>query len=87
MGTGLVGKQTKEEEKMKLRADIPRQITRPCCPGKDHGDVELQLAVTATIRGEDVVPLCGYRRDNDDWYYGPYYSVDELIEALDGVRR
>src|ERR1044072_4497020 len=52
--------------------DIPQKIVRPCCHKKSCGMVDLELAATAKLEGSIVVPMVGYKRDNSDWYFGPY---------------
>jgi hypothetical protein len=66
-----------------IPGDLPITMVRPCCPGKSCGMVDIELAVTAKLDGAIVVPLVGYRRDNDDWYFGPYEDLNELRRTVE----
>jgi len=67
---------------MIIPQDIPREIKRVCCPGKNDSEITLKLSGTGVLRGNAVFPAVGYRRDNGDWYFGPFENVDMLYLAV-----
>ena len=61
--------------------ELPKQILRKCCPYKSCGNTDLYLA--AEYDRHTGTRIYGFRRgSNDDWYFGPYTVLADLIEAM-----
>ena len=64
-------------------ADFPEFLDRKCCPGMSCGNTHLQRAF-----GHDWDTghrVYGYKRDNDDWHFGPYGTLEELVARVNNA--
>ena len=71
--------------------DLPVRIQRQCCGWwKDCGVRPLYKTFRWRSDRYEQTPVreVGYRREsNDDWYFGPYDTVEKLVDAMNNWER
>ncbi len=63
---------------------FPEKLMRKCCPWKSCGNTDLYRSFGYEFDSGHRV--YGYKRgSNDDWYFGPYGSLEELVAAMNNA--